>query len=224
MTLPVCQLSLPDFVPVPENSREREKPEDSHEKVAPGRVWPKVACQTPWQSWHSSKNSANSGRKLSLRKDLVAVSDVVARAAETAGHLIAARQQRLTISLPPELLYLKADPLRLCQVLTNLLSNAAKFTDPGGHSRLSAAADAGQIVFRVRDTGRGIAPDLLPQVFDPFHQIPGPAAQAKPGLGIGLALVLWSSCTAARSRLAATGPAPARSLSSVSPSVPDGTC
>jgi signal transduction histidine kinase len=124
--------------------------------------------------------------KLSLRKEAVAVGEVVARAAEKSGPLLATRRHRLTVSLPPEPLSLEADPLRLDQVLTNLLGNAAKFTDPGGDIRLSAAAEAGQIVLRVRDNGRGIAPDLLPRVFDLFHQIPG---QGTGGLGIGLALV-----------------------------------
>jgi signal transduction histidine kinase len=127
--------------------------------------------------------------KLSLHKEVVALGGVVARAAETAGRSLAARGHRLTVSLPPEPLSLEADPLRLEQVLTNLLYNAAKFTDPGGHIRLSAAAEGGQIVLRVRDNGRGIAPDLLPRVFDPFHQIRGPAAWGTGGLGVGLALV-----------------------------------
>src|SRR2546423_181755 len=104
--------------------------------------------------------------KLSVRKETVALVDVVTRATKTASRLLAARQHRLTVSLPPEPLSLEADPLRLAQVLTNLLCNAAKFTDPGGHIRLGAAAEAGQIVFRVKDNGRGIAPDLLPRVFD----------------------------------------------------------
>jgi signal transduction histidine kinase len=132
---------------------------------------------------------AGSLRKLSLRKEVVAVGEVVARAADTTGHLLAARRHRLTVSLPPGPLTLEADPQRLEQVLTNLLGNAAKFTDPGGDIRLSAAAEAGQIVLRVRDNGRGIAPDLLPRVFDLFQQVPGPAARGTGGLGIGLALV-----------------------------------
>jgi signal transduction histidine kinase len=127
--------------------------------------------------------------KLSLRKEVVKLADVVAAATETARHLLAARQHRLTVSLPPEPVFLEGDPLRLAQVLTNLLGNAAKFTDPGGHIRLTARVEAGQIVLRVRDNGRGIEPDLLPRVFDLFYQGPGPGEQATGGLGIGLALV-----------------------------------
>jgi signal transduction histidine kinase len=125
--------------------------------------------------------------KLPLRKEVVGLAEVVAAAAETAGHLLVARQHRLTVSLPPEPVSLEADPLRLAQVLTNLLSNAAKFTDPGGHIRLSATVEAGQVVLRVRDNGRGIAPEVLPRVFDLFHQ--GAGTQRTGGLGIGLALV-----------------------------------
>jgi signal transduction histidine kinase len=127
--------------------------------------------------------------KLSLCKEAVALGEVVARAAATADRLLAARQHRLTVSLPAEPVFLAADPVRLEQVLTNLLSNAAKFTDPGGHIRLSAEAGDGQVVLRVRDNGRGIAPELLPRVFDLFQQIPGPATRKTGGLGIGLALV-----------------------------------
>jgi signal transduction histidine kinase len=128
-------------------------------------------------------------RKLSLCKEVVALAAVVAVATETAGHLLAARQHRLTVSLPPEPVSLEADPVRLGQVLTNLLGNAAKFTDPGGHIRLTAVVEAGLVVLRVRDNGRGIAPDLLPRVFDLFHQGPGPWTQGTGGLGIGLTLV-----------------------------------
>src|SRR5262245_52544931 len=113
--------------------------------------------------------------KLSLRKEVVAVAEVVARAAEAAGPLLAACRHRLTTSLPPGPLYLQADPLRLHQVLANLLGNAARFTEPGGHVRLSATAEEGQVVLRVKDNGPGIAPDQLPRVFDLFRQIPGPA-------------------------------------------------
>jgi signal transduction histidine kinase len=133
--------------------------------------------------------SAATESKLSLRKEMVELADIVTAATETAGHLLAARQHRLTVSLPPGPLSLDGDRQRLTQVLTNLLGNAAKFTDPGGHIRLSARVEGSQIVLRVRDNGRGIAPDLLPRVFDLYYQIPGPSQQVKAGLGIGLALV-----------------------------------
>jgi signal transduction histidine kinase len=127
--------------------------------------------------------------KLSLRKEVVYLADVVAAATETTSHLFSARQHRLTVSLPPAPVSLEGDPLRLAQVLTNLLSNAAKFTEPGGHIRLTARVEAGQIVLRVRDNGRGIDPDLLARVFDLFYQVLEPGRLTTDGLGIGLALV-----------------------------------
>jgi signal transduction histidine kinase len=132
---------------------------------------------------------AGSRGSLPLRKELVELAAVVAGAREGTAHLLAARGHRLTVALSAEPLFLVADPLRLEQVLTNLLANAAKFTDPGGHIRLTAGAEAGQAVLRVRDNGRGIAPDLLPRVFDLFWQGPGREDQGARGLGLGLALV-----------------------------------
>jgi signal transduction histidine kinase len=132
---------------------------------------------------------AGASGKLSLRKETVDLADLVTAATETASHLIAERRHRLTVSLPPEPVYLEADPLRLAQVLTNLLTNAAKFTDPGGQIRLTAEATADEIVLRVEDNGRGIAADLLPQLFELFYQIPDSASRRTGGLGIGLALV-----------------------------------
>jgi signal transduction histidine kinase len=127
--------------------------------------------------------------RLPLRKEVVELAAVVAGATDTAAHLLAARGHRLTVSLPAEPLFLVADPVRLEQVLTNLLANAAKFTDPGGHVRLTVQAEARQAVIRVRDNGRGIAPELLPRLFDRFWQGPGPGDNGTRGLGLGLALV-----------------------------------
>jgi signal transduction histidine kinase len=120
---------------------------------------------------------------------VVELAAVVAWATEATAHLLAARGHRLTVSLPPGPVTLDGDRLRLEQVLTNLLANAAKYTGPGGHVRLTAAVEAGQVVVRVRDNGRGIAPDLLPRVFDLFRQGLGSGERAAGGLGIGLALV-----------------------------------
>ena len=132
---------------------------------------------------------AGSLDRLLLHTEVIELATVVAGATEATAHVLAARGHRLTVSLPAEPLFLAADALRLEQVLTNLLANAAKFTDPGGDIRLTAGAEAGQAVLRVRDNGRGIAPDLLPRVFDLFCQAPGRADQGARGLGLGLALV-----------------------------------
>jgi signal transduction histidine kinase len=132
---------------------------------------------------------AGSWERLYIDKNIVEVAEVVAGATAATAHRITGRGHRLTVSLPPKPLFLIADPVRLEQVLINLLANAAKFTDPGGDIRLTVEAEHGQAVLRVRDNGRGIAPDLLPQIFDPFWQDATPAGQGARGLGLGLALV-----------------------------------
>ena len=153
---------------------------------------------------------AGSRDGLPLHKERVELAAVVAGATGATAHRFAARGHRLTVSLPTEPLFLDADPVRLEQVLTNLLANAAKFTDPGGDIRLTAEAAAGLIVLRVRDNGRGIAPDLLPRVFDLFRQGPDPGYGGRVGLGLGLALVkslveLHGGSVAARSDGPGTG-------------------
>ena len=127
--------------------------------------------------------------KLSLCKERLDLAAVVAGAIETAGAFLAARGHHLTVSLPPGPVSLVADPSRLNQILTNLLTNAAKYTDPGGEICLAAEVAAGAVVLQVSDNGMGITPDLLPRVFDLFQQGDGPGDQAYGGLGIGLALV-----------------------------------
>ena len=131
---------------------------------------------------------AGSFDRLPLQKERVDLAAVVAAATAATAHRFAARGHRLTVSLPAEPLSLVADPVRLEQVLTNLMANAAKFTDPSGDIRLSASAEAGQVALQVRDNGRGIAPELLPRLFDPFWQAPGSGDKGARGLGLGLAL------------------------------------
>jgi signal transduction histidine kinase len=127
--------------------------------------------------------------RLPVREQVVDAAEAVEAAAEAVGHLFADRGQRLTVGPPPAALFVRADPRRLEQVLTNLLSNAAKFTDRGGRVWLTAGAEGHEAVFRVRDSGRGIAPHLLARVFDPFVTAPAADCWAARGLGIGLALV-----------------------------------
>jgi signal transduction histidine kinase len=145
---------------------------------------------------------ASSWGKLSLHKEFVGLAEIVRGATEATDYLLTARRHRLTVSLPPEPVIMHVDPLRLEQVLTNLLANAAKFTEPGGHIRLTAEIEDGQIVLRVRDNGRGIASDLLPRVFELFLQAPEVGERRSGGIGLGLALVkalveLHDGCVAA---------------------------
>jgi signal transduction histidine kinase len=127
--------------------------------------------------------------KLSFRKARVDLAAVVVDAVESARPALTSRGHHLTVSLPPEPVSLVADASRLIQVLTNLLTNAAQYTDPGGEIGLAAAVADGVVMLRVRDNGMGIAPDLLPRIFDLFQQGDRPGNQACGGLGIGLALV-----------------------------------
>jgi PAS domain S-box-containing protein len=127
--------------------------------------------------------------KIELRRERVELASVVARAVETAQPGIDAQGHRLSVALPPDSLPLEADPVRLVQVVGNLLTNAAKYTERGGHIWLTAGREGGQAVLRVRDDGIGIAPDMLPRVFDLFVQVDHAAARSQGGLGIGLTLV-----------------------------------
>ncbi len=127
--------------------------------------------------------------KIELRKETVELATVVARAVETAQPLIEVQGHRLELSLPSESLLLDADPVRLAQVVGNLLTNAAKYTEANGHIRLTAQRDGDQAVLRVRDNGIGVAPDMLPHVFELFVQVDPASTKAQGGLGIGLTLV-----------------------------------
>jgi signal transduction histidine kinase/CheY-like chemotaxis protein len=126
---------------------------------------------------------------ITLRKEEVDLGTVVAHAVETARTLIDERRHELSVALPPEPVRLEADPLRLEQVLVNLLHNAAKYTESGGRIWLVAERSGDEIALRVRDTGIGIAPEMLPRVFDLFVQAGHRRKRVPGGLGIGLSLV-----------------------------------
>lgn len=127
--------------------------------------------------------------KVKLQKERIELATVMARAAEISTPLINARQHQLTIQMPPKNLLLEADATRLAQVISNLLTNAAKYTDQGGLIHLAAVMDGDDAVISVRDTGIGISADLLPRVFDLFTQGDRSLARSEGGLGIGLTLV-----------------------------------
>jgi two-component system CheB/CheR fusion protein len=127
--------------------------------------------------------------KITLRQEPVVLADVAARAVEMMRGVIDARGHNLTVSLPAEPIRLVADPARLAQVIGNLLGNAVKYTPPGGSIWLTAERVADEVVIRVRDTGVGLAPDLLPHIFDLFVQGDTSLDRTRGGLGIGLTLV-----------------------------------
>ncbi len=127
--------------------------------------------------------------KVELKTAPVEISDVVARAIEIASPLLEQRMQALVIDVPRVGLVLNADAARLSQVVSNLLTNAAKYTPPGGRVVLSAARHGTDLVLHVRDNGIGIAPDVLPRIFDLFMQGRQAIDRAEGGLGLGLAIV-----------------------------------
>ena len=127
--------------------------------------------------------------KVELRKEAVEVRDVLAKATEIASPLLEQRRHHFDVQAPPRGLRLEADEARVAQVVANLLTNAAKYTEPGGHISLAARRDGDQVVIEVRDDGIGIAPTLLPRIFDLFVQGRQASDRAEGGLGIGLSLV-----------------------------------
>jgi PAS domain S-box-containing protein len=127
--------------------------------------------------------------RIQLRREQVAVSGIAERAVETVRPLLDQRQHELTVSLPPDPISVYGDAARLEQVVTNLLTNAAKYTNEGGHIWLSVQQEGDKAVLRVRDTGVGIAPAFLPHLFDLFTQAERSSDRSQGGLGIGLALV-----------------------------------
>jgi PAS domain S-box-containing protein len=125
---------------------------------------------------------------LALRMQTTELASAVNVAIETARPAIDAKRHVLAIDLPHEPLRFTADPLRLAQVLSNLLTNAAKYTDPEGQIRLSATREAEQLVIRVADSGVGIKTENLPDIFKMFSQVHPTTDRSEGGLGIGLAL------------------------------------
>ena len=125
---------------------------------------------------------------LDLRRGQVELASVVRQAVETCRPLAERSRHEMVVELPEEPVYLDADPVRLAQVLGNLLQNACKFTDPGGHIVLSAKAEGGELVLVVSDDGIGIAPDQIEGVFEMFSQADKSLERSQGGLGIGLTL------------------------------------
>jgi PAS domain S-box-containing protein len=127
--------------------------------------------------------------KLELRRQRVSFASVIEAAVETSRPLIAKAGHRFELALPPGEVFVDGDPVRLAQVFSNLLNNAARYTDAGGEIRLAAELAAGRLVVTVKDNGMGIAAEDMPSLFGIFSQSRTALHRAQGGLGIGLFLV-----------------------------------
>jgi PAS domain S-box-containing protein len=127
--------------------------------------------------------------KIELKKELGSLTNILKNAIETSRPQIEAGKHKLTVMLPDEPAMLHADPTRLAQVFSNLLTNAAKYTNQGGDILVALECMPGEFVVRVRDTGIGIEPVMLKSVFKMFTQVTHPIERSQGGLGIGLSLV-----------------------------------
>jgi PAS domain S-box-containing protein len=127
--------------------------------------------------------------KIELRRERVALPAVIENAVEASGPHIEAGKHQLTVSLPPHVLHVEGDLMRLAQVVSNLLNNAAKYTPPGGQIWVTLAHEGGAAVIRVKDSGIGIPHEMLTQVFEMFTQLARSSERTQGGLGIGLTLV-----------------------------------
>ncbi|HZI89042.1 MAG TPA: ATP-binding protein [Candidatus Polarisedimenticolia bacterium] len=127
--------------------------------------------------------------RIELRLERIDLATALNDAVETCRPQIAERHHRLSVELPREPLYVDGDRVRLAQVFTNLISNATKYSPPGGDIRVCAVREGGKATVRVRDSGIGIPPEILPQIFDMFSQAVRSQELTAGGLGIGLSLV-----------------------------------
>ncbi|HEY4970537.1 MAG TPA: ATP-binding protein, partial [Steroidobacteraceae bacterium] len=125
---------------------------------------------------------------LELRLEMADLHDIVDAAVETARPSIDAKRHSFSVRLPKEPVQVLVDPLRMAQILSNLLTNAAKYTDPGGQIELRAHTSDEQVTFIVADSGIGIPPHAMKSVFDMFSQVKSAQDRSEGGLGIGLAL------------------------------------
>ena len=127
--------------------------------------------------------------KIELRKERVELAEIIKSAVATSRPLIDAAGHILTVALPETSLWLEADPVRMAQVLSNLLNNAAKYTQRNGRIQLSAERKENTVFVYIEDNGIGLSADVLLRVFDMFSQVDSSIERAQGGMGIGLALV-----------------------------------
>jgi signal transduction histidine kinase/CheY-like chemotaxis protein len=130
-----------------------------------------------------------SSGKIKLTRQPLALGEVLQHALDTVQPGIQGRGQTVQVELPEEVLAVDGDPVRLAQVFSNLLGNASKYTGDGGQLRLTAYADGDAAVVQVEDNGNGIAPEIIPYLFDLFTQGPRSLARSEGGLGVGLNVV-----------------------------------
>jgi CheY-like chemotaxis protein len=127
--------------------------------------------------------------KLQLKKEIVALVPVVDAAVEAVRPTLEAKSQQLEVNLPGDAVMVDADPVRLAQVISNLLTNATKYSDAGSRISLTGAVHDGQLTLCVRDNGIGLSSESLARIFEMFSQVDAMAGRTEGGLGIGLALV-----------------------------------
>ena len=127
--------------------------------------------------------------RMELRLESFDLRDLVRRAVDAVGAVAADRGQTVVVDLPPEGVSMVADPTRIEQVVTNLLSNSIKYTDPGGRIRVRAARESGEAIVEVTDNGIGIDSSMLPRIFDLFVQAERRVDRSVGGVGVGLTLV-----------------------------------
>jgi len=127
--------------------------------------------------------------RLELKKHPTELSFVLGAALDTARPIVEAKHHTLSLDLPKHAVRLEADPVRLAQVFSNILINAAKYTDPGGQIQLRAAREGSEVVVAIRDNGIGISAQMMPRLFTMFAQAQTALGRAEGGLGIGLSLV-----------------------------------
>ena len=130
-----------------------------------------------------------SSGKITIHREPLALVEVIDQAIETVLPRVRERGQHLEVHLPPEPLGTRGDRVRLAQVFTNLLGNASKYTGDGGTITLDVTGDGEEVVATVADNGTGIAPEVLPHIFDLFTQGPRSLARSEGGLGVGLNVV-----------------------------------
>jgi signal transduction histidine kinase len=125
---------------------------------------------------------------LNFQTELIDLRDILENAVEASRPLIDEKRLNLSLELTDDVVWLQADPLRLTQVFSNIMNNAAKYTEPGGEIHVRSQVERNIVTVSIKDSGIGIAPDLLPQIFDIFVQGVCVVTSSEGGLGLGLTL------------------------------------